>query len=98
MGLFTGGNSLSPRAEYAQRDHTQPFPIDWRDLDPVYQELPPFVEGAQLHQWPSFYTHALLLFDPSGDRPDASALGDVQVIGSFFTFYQISPAEADDWP
>ncbi len=97
-GMFTGGNSLSPRAEYAIRDHTQPAPLPLHILDAKNRENPIFDEGSPLHIWPEFYTHALLMFDPEDDRPNVSALGNVHVSGSFFDIYRLEPVAEDIRP
>ncbi|MEM9902474.1 MAG: hypothetical protein AAF865_14090 [Pseudomonadota bacterium] len=89
-GMFTGGNSLSPLPDYAARDHTQPFPLDWRVLRPQHTGLSLFDDGSYLHDWRSFYTHVLILFDPEKERPDASILGAPIARGSFFDLHQLS--------
>jgi hypothetical protein len=89
MGLFTGGNALSPRPEFAERDHTQPFPLPWQVLGARYREHPLFAEGRPLHRWQDFYTHALLLLDPDQSRPEMTEIGTPVVRGSFFEILQL---------
>lgn len=83
-GMFTGGNSLFPNAEYQSRDHTQPFPIDWRALMDGEGQTGDFAPDGYLHNWSSFYSHVLVLREPGSSAIDGSAIGPLSASGSFF--------------
>ncbi len=89
-GFFTGGNSLSPRPAFADRDHTQPFPGDWRLFRPEEREDPTlFPAPHYLHNWETFYTHILVLRRSGTPSPAADVLGDRVATGTFFDIYRI---------
>jgi hypothetical protein len=96
-GIFSGGNSLSPRPEVALRDVTQSYPIEIGEII-AEARAPRAPEGladspGQRYwaDWQSFYSHVLVLGAPGAKIEAAPELGRLVQRGSFFALFETAP-------
>ena len=90
-GLFTGGNALSPRPEYAASDLVQPFPWSWRQF--FAKDLAGERDIPEWHEysgWREVYTHMLTADAPT--PAEAAAVGPTIASGRAFDLLKIAPA------
>ena len=92
--IFSGGNSLSARPEFALRDAYQSFPQPVSRLIEEANAPRPAVRGetpdGSLYwaDWKKFYTHVLVFARAGETVPDIPELGRVVRRGSYFALFE----------
>ena len=92
--IFSGGNAITARPQYAARDNFQTFPILADELvkearnprSPLSDDVP--YSDRYWTNWPEFYTHVLVLGRNGETFSEVPEFGSLIRRGTFFALYR----------